>query len=307
MSNTTDSPDFSTWKLSTMIALNVSDFDTCSEVSIKAFVKGDISMSSRLMILTSLSLSCREITGGYNDNFVKGKDHIEEFSPKKLPESLHRQFMQYEGLDSPFQKSSDNLLALNSNMEALHVDGKIVRMSSTLKNRLNDSNKRNLEVSQKNKDTSFINKKLPQLFYSLIGVWETINSFTGSGFKLGTFSIIINAEYFRNLCLVYKCAIPSSIELSEMTKNILLLISKGLKQLAINGKVNQDELSSLLDCIKAVLEVDDSVLQLTGLFMDVLYDIYGQIGQLVEDDLIVDEECQGKCAHVINKLRNLVF
>lgn len=307
MSNSADNDDFNTWKLSTMIALNVGDFDNCSTASVKAFLNSDISMSSRLMILTSLSLSCRELSGKYNDNFVEGKDGIEKFTPKKLPESLHRQFMQYESSDSPFLETPDKLLALNSDMKALRVDGQVVRVSSTLKKKLSKPETKNCVAGDKKKNTVFINKKLPQLFYSLAGVWKVINGFTGRGFKLGTFSAILNSEYFHNLRLIYECAIPSSIELPEMTKDLLLLLSNELKQIAFNKKINQNELLHLFDCVLEVLDIDDSVVPLTGLFMNILYDIYGTLGQLIENDLVVDEQCQGKCANIIKKLRNLIF
>ncbi|VEU24237.1 DEKNAAC105441 [Brettanomyces naardenensis] len=291
LSNTYNFDDFNAWKLSTMIAITVStsDFSSCTDVLLQTFVSGDISIGIRVMILSCLSLSCRELAGGYGDDFVLGKVDIDKFGPKKLPENIHRQFIKYDRVE-PIELNA--ITAAHSGM-----DGKLVRMSSTLSKERAGNKGRKIV-----RNTTFINKDLPKLVYSLIGLWETVRSVTGSGFKLGSFSTLLNSEYFRSLCMIYECSIPSSIELGGMTRDLLLTVTKELKYLSAQPKLDSEVFEAVLRCLKEVVEIDTKILPIKEMFPYELMAAYELLGGIFESGVIVEDKLRGNCAYVIEKL-----
>lgn len=303
-SDTYNFEDFNTWKLSTMIALSVCEIQKCTKQLMKMFVEGDISVDIRVMILNCISLSCRECAGGYQDKFVWGKVGVDNFKPKMLPENIHRQFMKYEDSNSPFIEDTSNLRALNEGVEQLHIGGKVVRISSTLeKQRKGNTNNEPLLI----RDTSFINRQLPSLFYSLNSIWKTINMQTGSGFKMGSFSTLLNSEYFKSLGFVYQCAVPSCIELLEITKDFLLSVLSELRLLYMAESLDQVILESLLFDLKSVVDVDTTILSLPQTMPEVSFAIYDALGNIFKSGLIIDDQLSSKCAYVIQKLNEKLF
>ncbi|QPG75186.1 hypothetical protein FOA43_002536 [Brettanomyces nanus] len=299
-SNLYNFEDFNSWKLSTMIAITVCEFESCWKWLLRIFVQGDISISTRVMILTCLSISSREKSGGYEDDFVLGKVDVNQFKPKQLPESIHRQFMRFENDTSPFlDDQHSNLKALDSPMENLSLGGKVVRMSSTLAKQRSGNGK---AIGAAVKDTSFINKQLPRLFYALIGVWETVNNVTGSGFKLGGFSTLLNSEYFKNLDMIYECAIPSSIELTGMTKDLFITVVNELRLLSSEPKLDSVVFEAVLRCLKAVVDIDSDTLPKRELFSTELLAAYNILEEIMESGMIVEERLTVNCGYVMNKL-----
>lgn len=287
MDNKYNFDDFNAWKLSTMIAITVSDFDNATEQLEQVFIEGDIPVSERVMILSCLSLSSRELAGGYDDPFVLGKEGLDEFEPKTLPDALHRQFL-------PFEDRSLNQLTSSINdlqMDAISA-GNIIRRSTALD-----------KHQVLSKDTRFINKRLPKLVYSLVGIWETVNSVTGRGFNLGELSTLLNVEYFRTLSLLYEVAAPSSIELVGITRDILLVILKQLHHLLTD--FDQELFDTVLKCLREILQVDQSIVPSKDLFYSEIVAAYDILTKIASSDLIVEDRLKGNTAYIIRQLAEI--
>ncbi|ODV84856.1 hypothetical protein CANARDRAFT_28984 [[Candida] arabinofermentans NRRL YB-2248] len=279
--------NFESWQLSSMISVTVGEFDSSIEYLVTAFFSGDLSLSKRVMILSCLGLSCRELSG-FDDNFVSGKNTIENLGPQKLPEHLHQQFLAYESEEN--QAQLKQLETMIQAVEEFKMSGTVIRRSSKL-------NK--IESKTKTKDTKFINKKLPKLFYMLISVFQTIHSKTSSGFQIGHFSSILNSQYLRTLSIILNCGIPSSTELVEMVSELLIIVIDQLRVQCL--KFENDIFESILICLKTVFQVDSKSL-LKHSFGQELITINESLMYIYSSGLIIDASVQNNCAFIVNKI-----
>lgn len=234
---------FDSWKLSFIIALCTSEPDICFDYLLKNFIKQDWSVPTRVQALTAIGLSCRELCGR-KDSFVLGKGNLDKFKSKKLNGPGHKAFLELDTdnhnkiVDLDQQSKEAKLLNALENVEI--GEGKIVRKSRKL-----DIDKKNKEISEaKVVYTTFINKKLPKLYFSLVTLWQEVNIHTyNTGFKIGSMSEYLNSHYIDIMSMVYSCGIPSCVELIEMSAEQISTFVAQLKAIQIR---NTQEFPSLL-------------------------------------------------------------
>ncbi|KAG7857018.1 hypothetical protein KL939_003803 [Ogataea angusta] len=283
LSNSYKLADFESWRLSCCIAICVGDFEQAAAFLIKSFFSGDISLNRRILILSCLSLSARE-KAGLSDEFVAGKETVPGLGPQRLPENIHRQFIQYDEQQKPELKS------ITEQMDTLELTGTVTRISSRLTKK----------KPAKTKDTRFINNELPKMYFLLVSTWQYVNSKTGSGFVIGHYSPILNSHFLRTLALVLDCAIPSSIQVLDMVRELVLILTEHMKQLVV--QYEEIVLEAVLAALRTVLQCDGSLLrQLVGPELIAMRDY---LDILLENGVLNESTIQN-CGHIVSEISRI--
>ncbi|GMG20148.1 unnamed protein product [Ambrosiozyma monospora] len=308
--------EYESWRLSVLIATTTGDFKSCFTWLLKTFVTGDISMSNRMKIITCLTLCCRELSGmGEEDDFVGGKSRIEGLGPQLLPGGIHEQFFEYENEDNGLLKMlgsacgpnnviDDPETVLMKRIHSLSLDGpgggKVTRVSANLKNKAHNQ-------KRKTRDISFINKQLPELYFSLTSLWKAITTTSkGShyGFELGGYSSLLTSHFLQNLALVLQCGVPSCTELVEMGNEMLLISVDCLRHLSLDFQ--NDVFDSVLSCIGVLFcEIDANVVKLFAGY-DSLLAVYNVLGGIIEMGVVVDHNSVKRCMVVAERVKGLI-
>ncbi|KAG7746707.1 hypothetical protein KL912_003836 [Ogataea haglerorum] len=283
LSNPYKFADFESWRLSCCIAICVGDFEQAAAFLIKTFFSGDISLNRRILILSCLSLSARE-KSGLDDEFVAGKERVPGLGPQRLPENIHRQFMQYEEQQKPELKS------ITKQMDMLELTGTVTRISSRLTKK----------KPAKTKDTRFINNELPKMYFLLVSTWQYVNAKTGTGFVIGHYSPILNSHFLRTLALILDCATPSSIQVLDMVRELVLILTEHMKQLVV--QYEEIVVEAVLAGIRTVLQCDGSLLrQLVGPELIAMRE-YLEI--LLENGVLNETTIQNS-AHIVSQINRI--
>lgn len=245
---------FDSWRLSFMIAICTSEPDVIFKYLLENFIKQDWSVPTRIQVLTCIGLSCRELCGK-EDKFIWGKTNLDKAAGKKLPGPGHDLFLNLDlghGQDQTKKivdiDQENRETQLVEAFESVGIGkGKVVRKSRKL---AIDKKSRDSELAQgKTMHTSFINKKLPPLYYTLSAIWQEVNSQTyGAGFNVGTLSEYLNSHFLDILTMVYSCGVPSCIELVDMSIELIAVLSGQLQAIRTHAG---DEFPRLL--FKAVV------------------------------------------------------
>lgn len=279
---------FNSWKISFIIAIC-----TCSESNkifqylIESFLSNDWTVPLRIQILTCIGLSCRELSGK-EDNFIWGKNSLDKVEPKKLSSLGHSQFLALDNNNNNDKKIID-LENEEREKKLVHAlenvgisDGKVVRRSRKLQI---DKDNELKDTTNKTKSTTFINKQLPKLFYTLVSVWQEINTLTfGNGFKVGIMSEYLNSHYIDILSMVYSCSIPTCLEIIEMTMEQIAVLTGLLKTIQISTSEFPTLLfKSVINGIRLLINDNDrtlSVLKTTcALELTTLFECYAHVFQ----------------------------
>ncbi|KAG7907230.1 hypothetical protein KL905_004248 [Ogataea polymorpha] len=275
--------DFESWRLSCCIAICVGDFEQATAFLIKSFFSGDISLNRRVLILSCLSLSARE-KAGLNDEFVAGKEKVPGLGPQRLPENIHKQFIQYEEQQKPELKS------ITEQMDTLKLTGTVTRISSRLTKK----------KPTKTKDTRFINNELPKMYFLLVSTWQYVNSKTGSGFVIGHYSSILNSHFLRTLALILDCAIPSSIQVLDMVRELVLILAEHMKQLVV--QYEEIVLEAVLAGLRTAVQCDHSLLrQLVGPELIAMRDYL----EILLANGVLDETTIQNCSHIVSEINRI--
>lgn len=226
---------FNSWKLSFMIALCTSDFENAIDYLLKMFLKQDWSISTRIKVLTCIGLSCRELSGKHDD-FIWGKGDLQKVKPKNLRGPGHEAFLRLDSKELNGRGIVDVALEEREKkvidaLEAVGIgEGKVVRRSRKLELDKQDNTKNNTV------HTTFINKKLSKLYFSMVALWEDVNILThGTGFNVGSMSEHLNSHYVNMLSMIYSCAVPSCTVLVDMSIEqikILIGVSKSIQTIS---------------------------------------------------------------------------
>ncbi|GME75461.1 unnamed protein product [Ambrosiozyma monospora] len=308
--------EYESWRLSVLVATTTGDFKSCFTWLLKTFVGGDISMSNRMKIITCLTLSCRELSGmGQDDDFVGGKNRIEGLGPQLLPGRIHEQFLEYESEDNGLLKMLESAGGSNNATDGAETDlmkrihslgldgpggGKVTRVSANLKNKAQNQ-------KRKTRDISFINKQLPELYFSLTSLWRTITETSkGShyGFQLGGYSSLLTSHFLQNLALVLQCGVPSCTELVEMGNEMLLISVDCLRHLSLDFQ--NDVFDSVLSCIGVLFcEIDANVVKLFAGY-DSLLAVYNLLGGIIKMGVVVDNNSIKRCMVVAERVKALI-
>ena len=214
---------FDSWKLSFLIAICTCEPDIVLDYFLTNFIKQDWAIPLRVQILSCIGLSCRELCGR-DDDFIWGKKNLDKVKPKELTGLALESFTKLEQMNSRKIVDLDQLEKENKLVKALEntviSEGTVIHRSRKL-----DIDK---AQSIKSTNTTFINKKLPKVFFSMIAIWQEVNVHTyGNGFAIGSMSEYLNSHYIDILSMVYSCSIPSCISIIEMTiEEISVLIGQ---------------------------------------------------------------------------------
>lgn len=214
---------FDSWKLSFLIAICTCEPDIVFDYFLTNFIKQDWAIPLRVQILSCIGLSCRELCGR-DDDFIWGKKNLDKVKPKELTGLALESFTKLEKMNSRKIVDLDQLEKENKLVKALEntviSEGTVIHRSRKL-----DIDK---AQSIKSTNTTFINKKLPRVFFSMIAIWQEVNVHTyGNGFAIGSMSEYLNSHYLDILSMVYSCSIPSCISIIEMTiEEISVLIGQ---------------------------------------------------------------------------------
>jgi hypothetical protein len=276
---------FDSWKLSFLIGICVSEYEQVFKYLIESFLNNDWTVPTRIQILTCIGLSCRELCGK-DDEFIWGKDNLEKVEQKQLNGPGHFEFLK---LDNKQEKMTQKIITADSDnkektlIDALEKvginDGKIIRKSRKL-----EIDKENQLNKGKTRDTKFINKQLPKLYFSLVAIWQEVNSLTfGAGFKVGIMSEYLNAHYLDILSMIYACGIPVCIELIEMSMEQISIITGQLRSILMFEEEEFPILlfSSVVKSLRLLLTDNDTILSIlqssAGMEINILFESYAQV------------------------------
>ena len=242
---------FDSWRLSFMIAICTSEPDVIFRYLLENFVKQDWSVPIRVQVLTCLGLSCRELCGK-EDTFIWGKTNLGKAAGGQLPGPGHDLFLNLDHDQDRTKKIVDidqekRETQLVEALESVGIgSGTVVRRSRKL---AIDKKSRDSELAKgKTMYTSFINKKLPPLYYTMTAIWQEVNSRTyGAGFNVGTLSEYLNSHFLDILAMVFSCGVPSCIELVDMSVELISVLSGQLQ--AIRTQASCEFPRSLLKAV----------------------------------------------------------
>lgn len=276
---------FDSWRLSFMIAICTSEPDIVFEYLSQSFIKQDWNIPTRIQVLTCIGLSCRELCGK-DDTFIWGKTHLEKVEPKKLSGIGHEQFLNLDNETNNFKKIVDldqekREEKLAKALESVGIsDGTIIHRSRKLDI---DKANRNLESNKiKTTYTTYINKKLPKLYFSMTSIWQEVNSHTfGNGFAIGMMSEYLNSHFHDILAMIYSCGVPSCINLLDMTLEQLAIISAQVRSIQVSIDFPNMLFKAIVNSLRSVLVNNErtfKVLQSTSaLELTTLLESYSQV------------------------------
>ncbi|OUM54580.1 hypothetical protein BVG19_g3986 [[Candida] boidinii] len=267
LSNNYNFENFETWKLQMLIALTVGDYENVVEHMINCFVTGDYSLSQRIMILSCLSLSCRELSG-FEDAFAKPNNY-KDIKFKMLPAEVHQQTLLYDNLEENFS-----------------------RMSLTRKK------------AEKVRIISFFNKIGKYFFFPLISLWFNVNEKTNIGFNVGRFSAILNSHFFKTLSIILDCALPLAHDSYEIVNESLILSKHILNNLLIGLRFENDDKTLIFDSVLSILI---SLLRtntnnlMSNHIVNLLY-INEVLVSIFESRTLVDQKVTQRTAYVVQEI-----
>lgn len=271
LSNNYNFENFETWKLQMLIALTVGDYENVVENMINSFVTGDYSLSQRIMILSCLSLSCRELSG-CEDSFAKPNNY-KDIKFKMLPAEVHQQTLLYDNLQDNFSK-----------MSLTRKEGKKVRI------------------------ISFFNKIGKYFFFPLISLWFNVNEKTNSGFNVGRFSVILNSHFFKTLSIILDCALPIAHDSYEIVNESLILSKHILNSLIIGLRFENDDKTLIFDSVLSILVslVRTNTNNLMRNHIDNLLNINEALVSIFESRSLVDEKVTQRTAYVVQEIGKIL-
>lgn len=239
------------WRVSFLVALCTSVPDLAFKYLIEGFLTNDWNFTLKIQALTVLGLSCRELSGE-DDKFILGKNKL--FDLHKLPQYSHDAFLD---LDPNHQKKKVQDLSQEEReqklVKALELadisSGNVVYRSRKLDIDHGDSSKVTI---QQTKRTTFINKSLPKIFFTMVSVWQEINTLTqGRGFLVGSLSDHLNSHFLDIISMIYICGVPNCIELHEMSREFIFCIC-GALQIVQESSNSEFSTKIFLSCVKSI-------------------------------------------------------
>ena len=276
---------FNSWKVSFMVALCVSEPDIVVNYLMENFLKQDWSIPTRVQVLSCIGLSCRELCGK-SDDFIWGKQSLDKAKPQQLPGPGHELFLSLNKENKELRKIVDveeeeRDIRLVEALEGCEIsEGKTLRRSRKL-----SIDKCNAKLTaSRTINTSFINKKLPKIFYSMTAIWQEVNVHTyGMGFQVGYMSEYLNSHYLEILAMIYACGIPLCMELVEMSTELVNILNGQLR--AIQTSQLEEfptlQLKSIIDSLRLLLTENDQTISilktLIPLELTLLLEGYAQV------------------------------
>ena len=216
LTNTFEDKDFEEMRINFLIAVVVSHPSAAQHLSSLLLI-GDYSLQQRLSILTTLSLSARELRG--HDDAIVRRSYIEKSFPSyQLPGRVHQRFAESDyfslyGLQLPYQQVQKELMSSSSEMAKEHLsDGKVLRISESLK-------KKDTPGPKQPKIKNFHRLIGSLFFFPLVNVW-----YEAGGIDIGHYSPILISHFIKTLVLFMHAAFPSAHNFNDMIKEFFLIV-----------------------------------------------------------------------------------
>lgn len=305
---------FDSWKLSFMIAICTSEPNIIFEYLLQGFIQNDWSIPIRIQVLTCIGLSCRELCGK-EDDFIWGKNNLDKVMSKKLLGPGHELFMMLDKnetkignkkiekriIDIEDEKKEQKLI---NALESIGInEGKTIHRSKKI-----DIDKANADfeiIKNKTKYTSFINKNLPKLYFSMTALWQQVNSHTlGKGFKVGMMSEYLNSHFIDILSMVYSCGIPSSIQLIDMTIEQLSIIEGQLLNIQISSEFPNLLFKSIINGLQSLFMDNERTFTVlrSSLALEIT-NLFESYSQILADAPVLEEPTRSISLFVLQKLQ----
>ncbi|ODV69976.1 hypothetical protein HYPBUDRAFT_103347 [Hyphopichia burtonii NRRL Y-1933] len=299
LTNTFDDADFESQRLANLIAVVSSNPDSGIRVC-QLLAIGDYSLQQRMCLLSTLSLSARELKG-FEDDIVTLTFKKSSFPSKMLPGNLHNKYLALENGYSNNEKIIDyglgdiqhtiqDELMQEASEEANDqlAGGKVLRISRNL------TKKREKSASLITKPTSpeFNAVVGSKLYFPLVSVWHE----SGGQINIGEFSPILIAHYIKTLALILHAACATTHEINTMIKEFVLIIIPVVKRVSI------DELQVIESVTTGMLLVCDICES------DYLIENYANELRLIQEwlsviwDSIIDDKVKSLCAGLLLRL-----
>lgn len=287
LTNDYEEKHFEEARLSCMIAVASSD-PSLGVILVELLAGGDYSLQQRITILSTISFAVRE-QGGVGDEFVKKSFTIEKFPTKQLPMDLHRRLapdVNSEELNTAYRALEDELMHDASEMAKDELaGGKILRMSSRVKS-----------VAQKltAKAKNFHKIVGPKYFFPLVNLWHHVD-----GIDIGHYSSVLTSHYLRTLSLMLHAAYPTSVDLKDMTRELMLVVASTLRA----ATTDQTQLiESIFTAVLLVLDITDAEI-LIHMFSNELQTIQVWTSSVWEK--LIDEKLKSLGAGVLIRLQEM--
>lgn len=291
LDNYFDDKDLPELKLANIVAV-VATTPSITFFMFKLLLTGDYSLQQRIMILSASTLAARELRG-FKDDAISKSFKTTQFATKILPENLHKKYLLLEGGDKYIDYLLNNLQnelmqeASSAAQDEILGAGKLVRISAKLKK------------PTKSQEGTPIIKDFYKIigrnfFFPLLNVW-----YEAGTIDIGHYSPVFIAHYLKTLNLLLYCAYPSSTQLDDMIKEIIVLNCSIIRKISLE---QVPIVESIISGLLLVFEISDSEFLIEN-YNDELIFIRNWVS--ISWDQLIDEKLKGLAAGLLLKLQNM--
>lgn len=295
MTNFYEDASFESLKLNAMIAVVVSHPPVTRHLC-HLILTGDYSLQQRVCLLSTMSLSARELRG-YKDEMVALSHSNQIFPTQMLPGKLHQQYLAAEGKIEEYgslaiQADIQNQLMGEAAEDARDelAGGRILRVSASLKKKPQAS----APLIPKDALNSFNKSVGKTFFFPLVNVW-----WQSGGINIGAYTPILTAHYLKTLSLILHAAYPSASDLLEMSREYLGLL------ILIIPTLDSEQLpviEALCTGVLLVMDVVDDSFLITQMLVELakIQDFFTNVWEA-----LIDEKVKSICAGLLIRLNEL--
>ncbi|CAH6722665.1 putative DNA replication checkpoint protein Tel2p [[Candida] jaroonii] len=287
MSNHYEESDFEDLRLNGIISLLVSHPPSGLDI-IKLLDSGDFSLQQRILILSSISLACRDIRG-FKDEQVTKSYKEKEFATKMLPPQLHERYLQLDDtkmiepqpLKSAFLSIQDDLMSDKSEDAKDQIaGGKILRISRKL------TKAPQPKLLPRFRDYQNVISR--NFYFPLIHLWHEVGKI-----DIGHYSPIFIGHYIKTLSLIIYCC-----NSQDMIREFLILVS----EIPLSAEEIQI-IEGIVTGLLVVCEVYDEQNLIIN-FGEIMINLHDKISKIW--DYIIDNQLKSLCAGFLIRFTNIL-
>ena len=291
LDNHFDDKDLPELKIANIVAV-VATTPNITFFMFKLLLTGDYSLQQRIMILSASTLAARELRG-FKDESISKSFKTTQFPTKMLPENLHKKYLLLEGGDKYIDYLLNNLQnelmqeASSKAQDEILGAGKLVRISAKLKK------------PTKSQEGTPIIKDFYKIigrnfFFPLLNVW-----YEAGTIDIGHYSPVFIAHYLKTLNLLLYCAYPSSTQLDDMIKEIIVLNCSIIRKISLE---QVPIVESIISGLLLVFEICDNEFLIENYNDEIIF-IRNWVS--ISWDQLIDEKLKGLAAGLLLKLQNM--
>ncbi|KAK9464174.1 telomere length regulation protein-domain-containing protein [Lipomyces oligophaga] len=288
-------PDFEQRRLSAMVALIVTTPATVGPLYADLLTFGDYSLQERLVMLSAMALGALHLSGRSLYNFEITLADL--FPSKLLPSNVHTRFssrdvaMELAHYGSSYIEDSVKSIQSNATREtvnnALFLDPGVKFISSRLRRERQNQ-------SLDSKQNVLARLAGPNFFLPLVASYK----YFMKSIVRNSFGALLLSHYIKTLAIVLSCSYPSSPDIFDMSRELLVILSS----IERNG-AEPSVLEAVFTAVLVIMEVNDQ---------DVLVDSFSR--QLVDMkeyleatwETIGDDQARNLAAGLLVKISELL-